>query len=87
MFKIAVHKHTLSYSLPRIKNIQDPSTLSSVHLVLGSLIQQISIKYLYIQADTSLSSWSLYFRSPYQDSYFPQIGILFMMKYILKAPE
>lgn len=41
------------YSLPRIKNIQDPSTLSSVHLVLGSLIQQISIKYLYIQADTS----------------------------------
>lgn len=57
------------YSLPRIKNIPDPSTLSSVHLVLGSLIQQISIKYLCIQADTSLSSWCLYFRSPYQDSF------------------
>ena len=28
VFKTAIHKHT-----PRIKNIQDPSTLSSVHLV------------------------------------------------------
>lgn len=41
------------YSLPRIKNIQDPS-LSSVHLVnLVHLFQQMAIKYLYIQADTS----------------------------------
>ena len=59
-FKTSTHKHTLSCSLPRIKDIWDPSTPSNAHLVLGSLIQQILINYLYIQADTSLPSHRAY---------------------------
>lgn len=35
-------KHSLSCSLPTIKDILDPSTRTRVHLVLGSLVPQLS---------------------------------------------
>lgn len=59
---------------------------SNVHHVLGSLIQQVLIKHLDIQADTSLSSWSLYFKSLDQDFSlnFPKLAV-FIIKYTLKA--
>lgn len=78
MPQTSTHKHTLGRSLPRVKGALNPSTLGNIYLVLGSLIEQMLIKHMYVQADAFLFSWSLCCRSLDQDSslIFPKLAVV-----------
>lgn len=79
MLQTSTHEqYTVGCSLSRIKDALAPSTPCNIYLVLDSLIQQILIMHLYVQADTSLSSQSLCCRSLDQDSAltFPKLAVI-----------
>lgn len=65
-------------SVPRVKSALNPSTPGNIYLVLGSLIEQMLVKHMYVQADAFLSSWSLCCRSLEQDSslIFPKLAVI-----------